>query len=283
MHTLYIIGTPIGNLEDVTLRALRTLREVSLIAAEDTRVTRRLLARYGIDTPLVSYHEHSGPRRLSELLAALGEGDVALVSDAGMPGVNDPGARLAGMAADAGASVVVVPGASAVTSAVALAGIAARSWSHLGFLPRRASDRKRLLRSVASRPDALVAFETPHRLRAALSDALDALGDRRVAVCRELTKLHEETFRGTLSEALAHFTEPRGEFTLVVEGAPPGETDDAGREDAARRMLAQLRADGASARHATTHVAAALGISRSAAYRLWLETERRGGFPRARE
>ena len=278
MHTLYIVGTPIGNLEDITLRALRTLREASLIAAEDTRVTRKLLARYDIDTPLISYHEHSRPARERELLDALGEGDVALVSDAGMPGVNDPGARLAGMAAAAGASVVVVPGASAVTAAVALAGIAAPSWTHLGFLPRRASDRKRLLRSLASRPAALVAFETPHRLRAALQDALDTLGDRRVAVCRELTKLHEETFRGTLTEALAHFTRPRGEFTLVLEGAPPGETDD-GREDAARRMLAQLRDDGAGARHATTHVAAALGISRRAAYRLWLESERPAASP----
>ena len=272
MPTLYIVGTPIGNLEDVTLRALRVLGEVDLIAAEDTRVTRRLLVRYAIDTPLVSYHEHSGTARLRAVLDALREGDVALVTDAGMPAVNDPGQRLAREAAAAGASVVVVPGASAVTAALAVSGIAAPTFTHLGFLPRRAADRRRLLESLARNPAPLVAFETPHRLRAALQDALDALGDRDVAVCRELTKLHEETFRGTLSQALAHFAEPRGEFTLVIEGAPESEGDDAGREDAARRLLSQLRAEGASARDATTRAASECGISRSAAYRLWLES-----------
>ncbi len=272
MRTLYIVGTPIGNLEDVTLRALRVLGEVDLIAAEDTRVTRRLLVRYAIDTPLVSYHEHSGPARLRTVLDALREGDVALVTDAGMPAVNDPGQRLAREAAAAGASVVVVPGASAVTAALAVSGIAAPTFTHLGFLPRRASDRRRLLESLARNPAPLVAFETPHRLRAALQDALDALGDRDVAVCRELTKLHEETFRGMLSQALAHFAGPRGEFTLVIEGAPEGEADTEDREDAARRLLSQLRADGASARDATTRAASECGISRSAAYRLWLES-----------
>ena len=271
MPTLYIVGTPIGNLEDVTLRALRTLREVDLIAAEDTRVTRRLLARYAIDTPLVSYHEHSGPARLRAVLDALSEGDVALVTDAGMPAVNDPGQQLAREAAAAGASVVVVPGASAVTAALAVSGIAAPTFTHLGFLPRRAADRRKLLASIAGSPAPLVAFETPHRLRAALQDALDSLGDRNVAVCRELTKLHEETFRGTLSQALAHFTEPRGEFTLVIEGAPESEADAEHREDAARRLLARLRAEGASARDATARAASECGISRSAAYRLWLE------------
>ena len=272
MRTLYIVGTPIGNLEDITLRALRTLREVDLIAAEDTRVTRRLLARYDVDTPLVSYHEHSGPGRLRAVLDALREGDVALVSDAGMPSVNDPGQELAREAAAAGASVVVVPGASAVTAAVAVAGIAAPTWTHLGFLPRRSADRRRLLGSLSQHSSPLVAFETPHRLRAALQDALETLGDRRAAVCRELTKLHEETFRGTLSEALAHFSQPRGEFTLVIDGAPEYDADAGEREEAARRLLSRLRAEGASARDATTRAAAECGVSRSAAYRMWLES-----------
>ncbi len=272
MPTLYIVGTPIGNLEDVTLRALRVLGEVDLIAAEDTRVTRRLLARYAIDTPLVSYHEHSGPARLRAVLDALREGDVALVTDAGMPAVNDPGQRLAREAAAVGASVVVVPGASAVTAALAVSGIAAPKFTHLGFLPRRAADRRRLLDSLASHPAPLVAFETPHRLRAAVQDALDSLGDRDVAVCRELTKLHEETFRGTLSQALAHFTEPRGEFTLVIEGSADGEADAEHREGAARRLLSRLRAEGATARDATARAASECGISRSAAYRLWLQS-----------
>ena len=272
MRTLYIVGTPIGNLEDVTLRALRILREVGLIAAEDTRVTRRLLARYDIDTPLVSYHEHSGQARREAVLAALREGDVALVCDAGMPAINDPGPQLARDAAAAGASVVIVPGPSALTAALAVSGIRAPTFTHLGFLPRRAAERRRLLESLARHPAPLVAFETPHRLRAALQDALDALGDRGVAVCRELTKLHEETFRGTLSQALAHFTAPRGEFTLVIEGAPESEADAGKREDAARRLLSQLRAEGATARDAAARAASECGVSRSAAYRLWLES-----------
>ena len=272
MRTLYIVGTPIGNLEDVTMRALRILRDVSLIAAEDTRVTRRLLARYGIDTPLVSYHEHSGPARLEAVLSALRQGDVALVSDAGMPAINDPGPQLAREAAAAGASVVVVPGPSALTAALAVSGIPAPTFTHLGFLPRRAADRRHLLESLSRHPAPLVAFETPHRLRAALQDALDGLGDRNVAVCRELTKLHEETFRGTLSQALSHFAAPRGEFTLVIENDPESGTDSADREVAARRLLSQLRAEGATARDATTRAANECGISRSAAYTLWLES-----------
>ena len=206
------------------------------------------------------------------MLSALREGDVALVTDAGMPAVNDPGPQLAREAAAVGASVVVVPGPSALTAALAVSGIAAPMFTHLGFLPRRATDRRRLLDSLSRHPAPLVAFETPHRLRAALQDALDALGDRKIAVCRELTKLHEETFRGTLSQALAHFVEPRGEFTLVIEAAPQSETDAEDHEDAARRLLSQLRADGATARDATTRAAAECGISRSAAYRLWLES-----------
>ena len=166
MRTLYIVGTPIGNLEDITLRALRTLREVDLIAAEDTRVTRRLLARYGVDTPLVSYHEHSGPGRLRAVLDALREGDVALVSDAGMPSVNDPGQELAREAAAAGASVVVVPGPSAVTAAVAVAGIAAPTWTHLGFLPRRSAGPQAAARLAGA------TFVAPGRLR----DAAPASG-----------------------------------------------------------------------------------------------------------
>ncbi|MDP6452814.1 MAG: 16S rRNA (cytidine(1402)-2'-O)-methyltransferase, partial [SAR202 cluster bacterium] len=219
MPTLYIVSTPIGNLEDITLRALRVLGEVGLIAAEDTRVTRRLLARYEIDTPLTSYHEHNKLAKIPELVSRLEEIDIALVSDAGTPGVNDPGQELVSAAAAQGYDVIGIPGPSAVTTAISLSGIAMEGFIYLGFLPRKQGQRKRLLESAVSEGRALVMFETPHRLRSALSDALSVLGDRQLAVCRELTKLYEEVFRGTISESLDHFGNPRGEFTLVISGA----------------------------------------------------------------
>ncbi len=272
MPTLYIVGTPIGNLEDVTLRALRMLREVDLIAAEDTRVTRKLLARYDIDTPLTSYHEHNKLSKLSELLDILAGGNVALVSDAGMPCINDPGYELVREAETAGTAIEVIPGASAVTSAIAISGLPSDRWTHLGFLPRRRTERKRLLESLKSETSTLVAFETPHRLRAALEDTLDTLGDRRVAVCRELTKLHEETFRGAVSEALAHFQSPRGEFTLVIEGHKREQPDGLCQNAGARDMLARLRGEGMGAKEAVALAARQFDMPRRKAYRLWLET-----------
>ncbi|MBM3945298.1 MAG: 16S rRNA (cytidine(1402)-2'-O)-methyltransferase, partial [SAR202 cluster bacterium] len=199
MHTLYIVATPIGNLEDISARALRILGEVALIAAEDTRVTSKLLARYNIRTRLTSYHEHNKRAKQPELLAALADHDVALVSDAGTPGIADAGADLVAAASEAGAAVVAIPGPSAVVTAIAVSGIAVEQYVFAGFLPRRSADRRRLLAGLARDPRAVVAFETPQRIAASLADALDALGDRRIAVCRELTKLHEEVFRGTVS------------------------------------------------------------------------------------
>ena len=268
MPSLDIVATPIGNLEDISLRALRVLGEVGLIAAEDTRVTRRLLDRYDIRTPLTSYHEHNKRAKLPSLLATLAEKDVALVSDAGTPGVNDPGHELVEAATKAGVQVISVPGPSAVTSAIAVSGLPVEQFVYLGFLPRRRAERKRLLESLALETRALVAFETPHRLRAAL---LDTLGDRRIAVCRELTKLHEEVFRGVASEALAHFSAPRGEFTLVIEGGAARATG--GSQQEARELLAGLREQGVGAKVAAAQVAQQTGLSRREAYRLWLEAE----------
>ena len=228
MSTLYVVATPIGNLEDVTVRALKVLAEVDLIAAEDTRVTRKLLARYKIHTPLTSYHEHNKVTKLPMLLASLREQDVALVSDAGMPGVSDPGYELVRAAVEAGYPVVPVPGPSAITSAVAVSGLPVDQFVYLGFLPRRRAARRKLLLSLASETRTLVAFETPHRLAAALQDVLEALGDRRIAVCRELTKMHEEVFRGRVSEALAHFEEPRASSPWWSR-APPGSGPPASR------------------------------------------------------
>ena len=271
MPSLYIVATPIGNLEDITLRALTVLREVGLIAAEDTRVSRKLLERYEIHTPMTSYHEHNKLTKLPSLLATLQQKDVALLSDAGTPGINDPGYELVRAAGTAGIPVTPIPGPSAVTSAVAISGISVDMFIFLGFLPRKQTERRRLLESLAGEAPALVALETPHRLRGALKDTLDTLGDRRIAVCRELTKLHEEVFRGTVSEALEHFDSPRGEFTLVIEGNVEGMP--AGSEGEARERLARLREEGLGARHSVAMVAGESGLTKREVYRLWLEAE----------
>ena len=224
MSTLYLVATPIGNLEDITLRALRVLREVPLIAAEDTRRTRQLLNHYDIPTRLTSYHQHNQRRATARLLRALSEGDVALVSDAGTPLINDPGAALVQAALAAGHHVVPVPGASAPLAALVASGLPAEAFLYLGYLPRKPTERRALLQQVAALPYTLIFLETPHRLQAALDDLAAALGpERPIAVARELTKAHEEILRGTVAEARAHFAAhpPRGEFTLVIGGAQP--------------------------------------------------------------
>ena len=275
MPTLYVVATPIGNLEDVTLRGLRTLGEVGLIAAEDTRTTRRLLSRHGIRTPMVSYNEHNRKSRIPELLSALETGDVALVCDAGTPAVSDPGGELVSAVMEAGARVVPVPGASALTACMAVGRQAKDGVLFLGFLPRRKGDRRRLLESVATLPYSLVVFEAPHRLRAALQAVLEALGDRRLTACRELTKVHEEIFRGTVSEALRHFDQPRGEFTVMIDGAhmPLPELDPSW----ASTELGRLKAEGVRARDAVDAVAAATGRRKTELYRLWVDTPNRPG------
>jgi 16S rRNA (cytidine1402-2'-O)-methyltransferase len=278
MGTLYVVGTPIGNLEDITLRAARILGQVALVAAEDTRVTRKLLSHLGLHKPIVSYHQHNQQERLPALLEAMASGDVALVTDAGMPGISDPGEELVSQVAAAGFRVEVVPGASAVTAALALSGFPGDAFLFLGFLPRRSKERRARLDNLSPLPLTLVIFEAPHRLRATLDDLLAALGDREVAVGRELTKLHEEVFRGTVSQAIAHFASPRGEFVLVVAGAPEGPSPvEAAPIDleAARQQLAQLRDSGARAKEAVAAVADSAGIPRKTAYRLWLQTARR--------
>jgi 16S rRNA (cytidine1402-2'-O)-methyltransferase len=271
MSTLFLVATPIGNLEDITFRALHILGDVALIAAEDTRTARKLLAHYKIGTRLVSYSEHNMAQRTPQLLRALESGDIALVSEAGMPGVSDPGYELTVAALAAGHEVSPIPGASASVAALAASGLPSRRFTFVGFLPRRSVERCRLFESIAEDRGTIVAFESPHRLRAALADALAALGDRRIAVCRELTKLHEEIFRGNISEAIAHFGEPRGEFTLVIEG----DTDagpDIDDEDL-RAALRELREQGVSARDAATQVGRDFSVPRRRAYALAIELE----------
>jgi len=266
MNTLYLIATPIGNLEDITLRALRLLAEVPLVAAEDTRTTRKLFASHGIRGRLISYNEHNMRTRTPQLLHALESGDIGLVSEAGMPGISDPGYELVVAAAAAGFAVVPVPGPSAVISALAASGLPTREFTFLGFLPRRGGERRRLFESLSHERHTLVAFESPHRLRRTLGDMLVIFGDRRIAVCRELTKVFEEIYRARVSEALDQFTEPRGEFTLVIEGATksPAEVSD----EAVRAELAHLKAQGMRSRDAVRQVARQTGRPHREVYRI---------------
>ena len=269
MGTLYLIATPIGNLEDITLRALRVLRECSLVAAEDTRITGRLLAHFDIKKPLVSHYEHSKPANVERILLALQSGDVSLVSEAGMPLFSDPGYELVRAALEHGFPVVSIPGPSALTAALPLSGLPMDRFLYLGFLPRKASERRRVLNEVAEVRATLVFFEAPHRLRATLADAVDSLGgDRRCAVCRELTKLHEETWRGALSGALAEWQgrEPRGEFTLIVEGASGAVSWD---ESKVQEALFTLQAEGIGRSEAARRVARQAGWAKSDVYAVW--------------
>lgn len=268
MSTLYIVATPIGNLEDVSLRALRILSQVALIAAEDTRKTRRLLSAYGIKARLTSYHEHSKEAKLSYLLSRLERGDVALVSQAGMPGISDPGYELVAAAIERGISIVPIPGPSVLVTALAVSGLPASEFIYLGFLSRRKGQRRRFLQRIADEERTIIAFEAPHRLVITLEDILCVLGDRRIAVCRELTKLHEEVFRGAVSAAIAHFREPMGEFTLVIEGKPKGERALTAPVEGELRRLYQ---EGLSAKEAVSRVAEVTGVSKKELYRAWLK------------
>ncbi len=235
--TLYLVATPIGNLEDVTLRALRTLREAALVLAEDTRHTRTLLTRHEIAQKPVSLHAHNEASRVARVLDVLEEGgDVALVSDAGTPLVSDPGARLVREVIDAGHAVTAVPGPSAVLAALTVAGLGAERFTFVGFLPRKAGERSALLDRLVGADETLVFFESPRRLPETLECLAGRLGPRRACVARELTKVHEETVRGTLPELAERFGEGvRGEVTLIVEGAPPADPPSLEELDAAIR------------------------------------------------
>ena len=268
MSSLYVVATPIGNLEDISLRALRTLREVKLIAAEDTRKTKRLLITYDIKTPMTSYHEHNKWTKLDYILNCLEGGDVALVSEAGMPGMSDPGYELIMTCAQRGIPVIPIPGPSIVITALVVSGLPTEKFIYLGFLPHKSNGRRRRLESVADEYGTIVVLESPHRLLASLNDILLILGDRKVAVCHELTKVHEEVFRGTISQAIEHFTEPRGEFTLVIEGR--GERDKPQLTEAIKKQLYHMRRSGVAAKEAIAKEARETGLSKKELYRAWL-------------
>ncbi|PKB68687.1 MAG: 16S rRNA (cytidine(1402)-2'-O)-methyltransferase [SAR202 cluster bacterium Io17-Chloro-G4] len=277
MGTLFIIGTPIGNLEDLSPRAARLLGQVVLVAAEDTRVTRRLLNHLGIRVPTLSYHQHNWRTRLPQVIKSLADGDVALVCDAGMPVVSDPGSELVSQAASAGFSVEVVPGPSALTAALSVSGFSGDAFTFLGFLPPRRKDRRQRLKAVAQLPMTLVLFEAPHRLKALLQDVLEELGDRQVALCRELTKLYEEVFRGNVSQALEHSQAPRGEYVVVIQGASePEVSDEASTEvlEQAAAQLAELRSNRTRAKDAVAQVSLGLGLPKNVVYRMWVDLGR---------
>jgi len=265
--TLYIVSTPIGNLEDITLRALRVLKEVDLIAAEDTRRTRQLLTHYAIHKPLISYHEYNRRMREKNLLQELREGkSIALVTDAGTPGISDPGEDLVRGAIQEDIPLVPVPGPAALVAALCVSGLPTESILFYGFLPSKAAARKKWLSSLKERPETLVFYESPRRLSSLLEDAAQVLGDRRVAVAREMTKVYEEVFRGTISEILAQLGEEevKGEVTVVLEGctsSPPAESSSV--LETLRHYSQEM---GMSMKESVDRVAGELGISRRQVY-----------------
>jgi 16S rRNA (cytidine1402-2'-O)-methyltransferase len=269
MGTLYLVATPIGNLEDISPRALRVLREASLVAAEDTRHTGKLLKHFGIKTQPTSYFEHNKLDKLDLILEKLSVGDVALVSDAGTPAINDPGYELVRAALASGFDVRPVPGPSAPISALAVSGLPTDAFLYLGYLPHKSSERHKFIEQVANLPYTLIFLESPHRIVEALEDLLATLGDRRVCVAREMTKLFEEYWRGTLSGALAYFQlQPaRGEFTLVVEGRQKEEKD-IWAEDELLAVIEKERWLGKSAKEISTELAQVSGWHKKDIYTL---------------
>jgi 16S rRNA (cytidine1402-2'-O)-methyltransferase len=264
---LAVCATPIGNLDDVTLRVLAELREADIVLCEDTRRTRVLLDRHGVEARLLSYHRHNEAARTEEVLRRLEGGErVALVSDAGLPGVNDPGARLIAAAVDAGVAVTVLPGPSAVETALVASGLVGERYQFVGYLPRRAGELRALAEEIVRWPQPVVAFESPRRLPASLGVLAEVVAERPAAVCRELTKRFEEVVRGTVAELAERFAEPpRGEITLVLGASEQPESDSA--EEEAFAAVAELVAAGVGRRQAADVVARLTGQPRNALYR----------------
>jgi len=281
--TLYIVATPIGNLEDITQRALRILREVDLIACEDTRHTRRLLNHFGIGTKTISYHEHNERERAEELCDAIDSGkNVAVVSDAGTPLISDPGFRIVNLAIDRAIRIVPIPGASAIVTALSAAGLPSDQFFFAGFLPGRANARRAELEKLRKLDATLIFYEAPHRLAATLRDAWEVLGDRQAIIARELTKLHEEFARGKLSELSARFTQKkdvRGEIVLLIGGAPATEATAPKSEVAPSSRLVErvreLETEGLDAKSALKQAAREFGMKRDEAYRLIVNQKNR--------
>ena len=273
--SLYLVATPIGNMEDITLRALRILKESDLIACEDTRRTQKLLSHYGISRPLISYYEHNEAKRIPELIKALEAGkNLAVVSDAGSPGISDPGYRLVRQAVAQGLPVTAVPGPSALILSLSLSGLPTDRFSFYGFLPRTRAGRKKLLTDVSQVPHTLLFFESPHRILKSLEQILEILGNRQAAFCRELTKLFEQVERGPVAELIEKLKDgpQKGEFCIVIAGEKTKEDQD--RENRDKRVQAEALLKEFKAmplKEAAREVALQLGISRREAYQLALQ------------
>jgi 16S rRNA (cytidine1402-2'-O)-methyltransferase len=278
--TLFVVATPIGNLEDITARALRVLREVTVIAAEDTRRTGHLLARFAITTPTTSLHEHNERSKSQALITRLLEGQsIALVSDAGTPTVSDPGLRLIQNAIAAGIRVEPVPGPSAIMAALSASGTAGETFVFLGFPPTRAKDRKIWFDDLATAARTVVFFEAPHRIRATLKDLLNKLGDRTIVIGRELTKAHEELVRSHISELLTRFEKPVGEFTIVIDGGQIPEsvaTEMASGESIAVEFGELTESRGLSRRKAAAEIARRHGLATNTVYSM-MESLKKSG------
>lgn len=267
--TLYLVATPIGNLADITHRAVQVLNDVDLIACEDTRHTRKLLQHYGITTKTISYHEHNEQQRAAELVARLKQGSkIAVVSDAGTPSISDPGFRLVRAAIENGVAVVPVPGPSALISALIAAGLPTDEFFFAGFLPARAGARRTRLAELNAVPGTLIFYEAPHRLASALQDACEILGEREAVVARELTKLHEEIRRGRLCELAQHYAneQPRGEIVVLIDRKVIAGAERA-KESSVAALVEQFEQEGLDHRAALKKAARELGLSRAEAYR----------------
>ncbi len=279
--TLYIVASPIGNLEDITLRALRVLKEVDLIAAEDTRHTKKLLVHYGIPTPLTSYHQHNEKARSASLVHRLSSGcRIALISDAGTPILSDPGFLLVQAAIRAGISVIPIPGPSALTTVLVASGLPTDRFAFEGFLPARKSQRRKKLRGLQEEKRTLVFYEVPHRVKESLQDLLEVLGEREMVLGREMTKLHEEFIRGSVSElaAQAKVKEWRGEMTLVVEGKKDRDSDidrERERERGLKTEIKKLRKEGMRVKEIAELLGERFSLSKREVYRMVLEGEGR--------
>ncbi len=271
---LYLVSTPIGNLEDITLRALRVLKEVDLVACEDTRRTRRLLDHFGISKPTISYHEHNEQKRADELVERLLGGEsIALVTDAGTPGISDPAYRIVAAAIERGVAVVPVPGATAMIAALVASGLPTDSFLFAGFLPSRKQARRAKLEELKSERATLILYEAPHRIRETLVDAQEILGDRQMALARELTKLHEQFIRGNVSDLIAHFEshEPRGEMALVIAGSRDDNLSLVEDISISQQVERLMRDEGMSRNDAIKQAARSRGLSKREAYQLLLE------------